>query len=167
MARTYLIDGHNLIGQGVIPGIHLDMEDDEMQLTAWLRARKSYLPGKMVVIFDGGVPGGASNELTGGGVTAIFAAQKRSSADELIRRRTFTSGSPKSLIVVTNDIGLRRSLRAAGVKIIGAREFVALIEQNKRKIAEARVRSQKEKPRLSQQELKEWMEMFGVGRDGD
>ncbi len=167
MARTYLIDGHNLIGQGVIPGIHLDMEDDEMQLTAWLRARKSYLPGKMVVIFDGGVPGGASNELTGGGVTVIFAAQKRFSADGLIRRRAFASRSPKSLIVVTNDVGLRKSLRAAGVKIIGARAFVSLIEQNKRKAAAARARSQKEKPRLSQQELDEWMQMFGGGRDGD
>ena len=79
-----------------------------------------------------------------------------------------SSKSPKSITVVTNDIGLREKLRGSGVKIMSAAEFVALIDRKRREAAEARTRIQKEKPRLSQQELNEFMELFGVEpEDGD
>ena len=166
MTKIYLIDGHNLIGTGLIPGIHLEQEDDEAQLVAWLRARKSYIPGKVVVVFDGGIPGGTSLQLSGGGVTAVFAAQKRTDADTVIRNRARSSKTPKSVIVVTNDAGLRQKLTSTDVALMTARAFVSLIEENQDKQALARAKSQKEKPHLSGRELDEWMDLFG-GEPGE
>ena len=161
----YVIDGHNLIGQGVIPGIDLQQEDDEVRLVDWLRPKKSYLSGKITLFFDGGIPGGTSNSLSGGGVTVIFAAQKRSNADRLILNKVRSSKSPKSITVVTNDIALREKLRSSGVKIIGAAEFIALIERKKQEAVAARTRSQKEKPQLSKREVEEYLQMFGFEPD--
>ncbi len=164
---TFLIDGHNLIGAGLIPGIHLQQEDDEMRLADWLRARKSYIPGKVVVVFDGGIPGGTSPQLSGGGVTVIFAAQKHTIADTVIYQRARSSNSPKSVTVVTNDVGLRQKLNPTGVVQMTCSAFLSLIEDNQRRQAQARARSQKEKPRLSGRELDEWLQMFGGDADED
>lgn len=95
-----LIDGHNLIGQ--MPDISLGDPHVEGQLVGRLRryaARKGY---KVTVIFDGGLPGGPSPGLSGGGVEVIFAPAGRS-ADHLIINRLRRVRDRQGTLVVSSD----------------------------------------------------------------
>ncbi len=158
----YLIDGHNLIGQGLIPGIDLQQEDDEARLVRWLRARQPNLRSKMTVIFDGGIPGGMSLALSGGGVTVIFAAQRRSNADRVILNRVRKAARPQEIIVVTNDADLRAQVQRAGARLMRGDAFIRRLQRPLRQVGPA---SPKEKPNLSKQEVDEFLQMFGAGED--
>ncbi len=159
----YLVDGHNLIGAGVIPGIDIDQEDDEARLMMWLRARQPNLRAKITVVFDGGVPGGTSLALSGGGVTAVFAARYRSKADPVIINRVSKARNPANITVVTNDADVRRAVRALGAQVMRAEEFVARMRRHPRPPASsARRGSSKIEPKLPKQEVEEWLRIFGA-----
>jgi predicted RNA-binding protein with PIN domain len=160
----YLIDGHNLIGQRLIPGIHLEQEDDEARLVMWLRARQPNLRRKMVVIFDGGIPGGTSLALSGSGVTAIFAAHRRSNADKIILARVREAMPAANLTVVTNDGVLRQAVGSLGAQVMRGDEFIRRLQQPARGRAVGSA-SPKVEPKLSKREVDEWMQMFGAGDD--
>jgi len=152
----YLIDGHNLIGTGLIPGVHLDQEDDEQRLVVYLRARQDRLRQPLLVVFDGGVPGGFAQELSGGGVSVVFAASYRGDADAIILARA--QKAPRDTVVVTNDDHLRRACRAVGAQVIDAAAFVRVLKRPLRlptSPAEA-----KENPKLSAAEIEEWLQLF-------
>ena len=68
-----LIDGHNVIGSGVLENISLQDENDEERFVQRLRVWRSNYRGDVTVVFDRGIVGGASRELSGGGVEVIFA----------------------------------------------------------------------------------------------
>ena len=157
----FLIDGHNLIGSGLIPGIHLAQEDDEARLIAWLRARQPKLRQKIVVIFDGGIPGGLSRALSGSGVTAIFAAQRRSNADKVILARVREARPVSRLVVVTNDSVLREAVRGLGAQTMSAGAFIQHIQQPSRRYT-ATSASPKLEPKLSKQEVDEFLRLFGA-----
>jgi len=157
----YLIDGHNLIGSGLIPGIHLAQEDDEARLIAWLRARQPRIRQKIVVVFDGGIPGGLSRSLSGSGVTAIFAAQRRSNADKVILARVREAGPAANVTVVSNDSVLRQAVRSLGAQTMRPAAFVQRLQQPSRRHAAASASPELE-PKLSKQEVDEFLRLFGV-----
>ncbi len=155
----YLIDGHNLIGQGIIPGINLAQEDDEARLVLWLRARQSNLRKKMVVVFDGGIPGGTSQSLSGAGVTVLFAAQYRSDADHMILSRVRKAPRAEAIIVVTNDAGLRAQVARLGARLMRGDAFLQRLQRPARGSNSV---SPKERPNLSKQEVEEFLQLFGA-----
>ncbi len=156
----YLIDGHNLIGTGLIPGVYLDQEDDEQRLVSYLRARQERLRQPLLVVFDGGVPGGFAQELSGGGVRVVFAAAYRGDADAIILAQV--QKAPRHTIVVTNDDHLRRACRAAGAQVIDVAAFVRHLERSLRPPRSSG--SAKENPKLSADAIEEWLQLFRKGR---
>ena len=80
----FLIDGHNLIGR--LPDLHLDDPDDEAKLVARLRTFCARTGKRVTVVFDYGLPGGYSRELSGGGVEVVFAPAGRT-ADGILGER--------------------------------------------------------------------------------
>jgi predicted RNA-binding protein with PIN domain len=166
MAKIYLIDGHNLIGTELIPGIRLDQENDEEQLVRWLQARQPLLRRKLVVVFDSGIPAGTSADLSGGAVQAVFAAMRRSNADNVIKNWVRKSPAPQNITVVSDDIDVRETVQRAGADVLGELEFLSLIEKKAAEQAASRTRAQKEKPRLSKEELEDYLQMFG-GEPGE
>lgn len=156
----YLIDGHNLIGTGLVPGVHLAQEDDEQRLVDYLRARRERLNRPVVVVFDGGLPGGAAPALSGSGVTAVFAAQYRGDADGIILSRV--RQNPKTCIVVTNDYELRHGCQALGAQVLTASEFIGLLNRPPRH--QPTGGQPKENPRLSEAEIEEWLRLLTEGR---
>ena len=161
----YLVDGHNLIGQGLIPGVHLDQEDDEERLVRWLRARQPNLGARITVVFDGGIPGGASPALSGGGVTAVFAARRRSKADDVILGRVRKAARPAQMVVVTEDWELRQAVRARGAQVMRGEAFIRKLHQHPGRTAASDEAAFKEKPRLSGRELDAWLQLFGADDD--
>lgn len=162
----YLIDGHNLIGQGLIPGVALQQEDDEARLVAWLRARQPNLRQKIVVVFDGGIPGGTSLALSGGGVTAIFAAQRRTNADKVILARVRQARPISDLTVVTNDGVLRQAASSLGAQVMRPDDFVRRLQQTPRRWQKTPVSGGKPEPKLSEKEIRDWLLLFGEDDKG-
>ncbi len=98
--QQLLIDGHNLIAQ--MPDLSLDDPDDEQKMVVVLRKYAAWRRAKVVVVFDSGLPGGRSNELSGGGVTAIFAGS-HTIADRVLMERIRELKKPGEWIVVSSD----------------------------------------------------------------
>jgi predicted RNA-binding protein with PIN domain len=121
---TLLIDGHNLIGTRLVPGVQLGDADDEWLLVQRLR---SYAAGRrqaMTVVFDSGLGPAPRWQLSGGGVTVRF-APPGVEADALIVQLLRASPQPGKVTVVTNDQGLAGQVRAAGGQVRSATQFAA------------------------------------------
>ena len=157
-------------------------ENDEELFVTRLKVWRSNYRGKVTVVFDRGIVGGASRELSGGGVEVIFARDPQE-ADDLIRGRIHRR--PQGLVVVTNDWALRQEAKLYDVETWQAGEFVQRMESRRGRSAHAHVDAQREKSRgdsesresgteddegsesqvnLSEVEVSEWMDLFGPSK---
>jgi predicted RNA-binding protein with PIN domain len=154
-----LIDGHNLIGR--LPDLRLDDPDDEAKLVVRLRTYCARTGKRVTVVFDHGLPGGRSWELSGGGVDVIFAPAGRT-ADGILRERIHRARDPRGLTVVTSDRQVVAAARAGGARVLRSEEFA--VQLSTRRTVEAPEGEQD--TLLSEKEVEEWLQMFGRG-DGE
>ncbi len=152
-----LIDGHNLIGRGRLPGLRLDDPDDEAKLVARLRAYCARTRKRITVVFDRGLPGGRSG-LSGGGVEVVFASGGRA-ADGILRERVRRARDPRGLTVVTSDREVIAAVQAGGARVMRSEEFAAQLSAPQTAPVERDVH-------LSAEEVEEWLRVFGEG-DGE
>jgi predicted RNA-binding protein with PIN domain len=120
----WLVDGHNLIGQ--LQDLSLDDPYDEAKLSMAIRSYCMRSRSKATVIFDNGLPGGVSRQLSNSDVTVIF-APPRTSADSLLMRRAREIGNLNGVILVTSDRRIRRLAFAYGMETMASEEFALLI----------------------------------------
>jgi len=151
-----LIDGHNLIGSGQLPGISLVDENDELKLVRLLRRYRSRVRSDIPVVFDAGVPGGRSRGLSGGGVEVVFAPSRKQRADDVIAARVRRAANPRGLTVVTSDHNLAETIRSHGGRVVPSAEFAARLLAPLPSPQRLR-----EEPPLSSQEVEEWLGFFG------
>jgi predicted RNA-binding protein with PIN domain len=149
-----LIDGHNLIGR--LPDLRLDDPDDEAKLVARLRTYCARTRKRITVVFDRGLPGGHSWELSGGGVEVVFAATGHT-ADGILCERVRQARDPRGLTVVTSDREVITVARARGARVVRSDEFAAQLGVEAK--AEVEVKAD---VRLSATEVEEWLRMFGA-----
>ena len=151
----YLIDGHNLIGQ--LPDISLDDPNDEALLVQKLAGFFARARQKCVVIFDAGLPGGASR-LSTHGVKVVFASHL-SSADQVILERIRKTRDPARWTVVSSDHHVLNVARQRKMNTLRAPEFAALLRRPmpspKPGLDEA------VDTHLSDEEIDDWMRLFG------
>lgn len=121
---TLLIDGHNLIGTGLVPGVQLSDADDEWQLVQRLRSFAAVKRQSMTVVFDSGLGPPPQWQLSGGRVTVRF-APPGVEADAVIVQLLRASPQPGKVTVVTNDQGLASQVRSAGSQVRSATQFAA------------------------------------------
>ncbi|MBN1314686.1 MAG: NYN domain-containing protein [Anaerolineales bacterium] len=149
-----LIDGHNLIGK--IPGIDLKDPDDEAKLVSRLRRYAARTNNKLVVFFDGGLPGGASPELSGANIKVIFAPTGQI-ADPLIINRIRRIRDRSAWTVVSSDQSIQDAAARQRVRIERAEEF-------SKNLAESLKPSQEtfDLPQapLSEEEIEDWIKIF-------
>ena len=148
-----LIDGHNLIGK--LPDIDLADPDDEAKLVLKLRTYCARTRKRVTVVFDHGLPGGKSHELSGAGVTTIFSSAGRT-ADGILRERIRRAKNPRGLVVVTSDQRIIADAEARGARVIRSEEFADQLVKAPEKPAK------KEVP-LTDGEVAEWMALFEKG----
>lgn len=117
-----LIDGHNLIGR--MPELELGDPHVEAQLLGYLRRYAARTGDRLTVIFDGGLPGGPSRELSGGGVEVIFAPAGRP-ADSLIIKRVRKVRDRQGTLVVSSDSEIVAAAEAQKMRILRAEDFAA------------------------------------------
>ncbi len=149
-----LIDGHNLIGK--LPDIRLDDPDDEAKLAVRLRTYCARTNRRVTVVFDHGLPGGPSRELSGGGVKAIFAVAGRT-ADGILCERIRRARDPRGLTVVTSDHQVIAAAQARGARVVRSEEFAAQLNTPR---AVETIETERDVS-LSADEVEEWLQLFG------
>jgi predicted RNA-binding protein with PIN domain len=155
---TYLIDGHNLIGQ--LPDMSLDDPNDEAILVQKLRSFTTRTKTRCVVVFDHGVPGGESR-LSSRMVQVVFASQ-RSSADRVMIDRIGKIRDANRWTVVSSDREVLAVARERHMKTLSAEEFVRLMNAPPKPVIDA---GEAADVHLSPEEVDEWLEMFGSDED--
>ncbi|PJF28897.1 MAG: hypothetical protein CUN52_11120 [Phototrophicales bacterium] len=154
MAMSYLIDGHNLIGQ--LPDLQLDDPDDEAKLVQKLIGWSARTRRQCVVVFDAGLPGGTSRMSTKS-VRVVFASHT-SSADKVIIDRIYKEKHPKNWTVVSSDNGVLDIAKRQGMQTIKAMEFARLLE---RPVPIRPDLGEAVDVKLSADEVDEWLKLFG------
>jgi uncharacterized protein len=151
----FLIDGHNLIPR---VGLRLDSLDDERELIRLLQEYSRLSRAQVEVYFDN-APAGQPAKQKHGAVTA-YSVRRPDIADEAIRRRIGELGaSAKNWTVVSSDRRVQAEARAAKAKVLSSDDFarqVRLTLQNKTASGSGGV--------ISEDELNEWLELFGKRR---
>ena len=148
-----LVDGHNLIGR--LPDIRLDDEHDEAQLVSRLQAYAGRTGKRVTVVFDRGLPGGVSRELSGGRIKVVFAPTS-SSADRVLRRRIRNERNPPGLIVVTSDREVIAAAEERGARVVRSEAFVDELRG-----ATASEGDKASEVHLGPEEVDAWLELFG------
>jgi predicted RNA-binding protein with PIN domain len=152
----YLIDGHNLIPK--LPGIHLDMVDDELQLVELLQDFCRQHRKKVDVYFDNAPAGGLKVQKFGA-VTAHF-TRAGIPADEAIRARLGRLGrEARNWTVVSSDQAVQSYARSAKAQIISSESFANMLSSSSEDSLAKPVEG--ESPALSADELEEWLRLFG------
>lgn len=121
----YLIDGHNLIGQ--LQDLSLDDPQDEAKLTAAVRRYCMRARVKADIIFDNGLPGGFSKELSNSDVKVYFAPSGVQADTLLMRRVREMNMAHAGVIMVTSDNRINQLCFAYGVETLASEEFALMI----------------------------------------
>jgi len=146
-----LIDGHNLIGQ--MPDLQLTDPDDEMKLISRLRAYCARSRKRATVVFDSGLPGGRSPQLSRGELEVVFASAGRT-ADGILKERIQHSRDPRGLIVISSDRDVARAARRRGARVEPSGAFAARLS------ARPESRQPLKPGGLSPDEIDEWLKIF-------
>jgi hypothetical protein len=152
----YLIDGHNLIGQ--LDGVSLADPDDEAKLVAQLRSFMARQRKRCTVVFDQGLPGGPSRELSTHSVRVVF-AHSGTTADRIILERIRNVRDTAGLIVISADHEIIEAARRRQVQVIPPAVFARQMEAPVPPQEDARARDPN--PRLSSAEVEDWLRLFG------
>jgi len=148
----YIIDGHNLIPK---LGLRLESFDDELELAAILQ-EFCRLERRQVEVYFDGAPSSQTRKL--GSVTAHF-VPRTSSADTAIRGRLKKMGkAAKNWIVVSSDRQVQTEARAARAETLSSEEFAKMLKR-----AMNSPRASKGERSISQEEMNEWLKLFGEG----
>jgi predicted RNA-binding protein with PIN domain len=148
----YLIDGHNLIPK---LGLRLDSADDELELIAILQ-EFCRLERRQAEVFFDAAPSPQAGTRKLGAITAHF-SPVGSSADNAIRSRLKKLGkAAKNWRVVSSDREVQSNARAAQAEVVSSEEFANLIHR-----AMDSPQAGKGERVVSEQEVEEWMKMFG------
>jgi predicted RNA-binding protein with PIN domain len=151
---TYMIDGHNLIGQ--LPDISLDDPNDEALLIQKLIGFCARTGKTCLVVFDYGLPGGSSRMSTRS-VQVVFASG-RSTADRVMMERINKIPDPTGWIVVSSDHDVMSIARKRRMATLHSEEFARLLEAPPKRVVDA---GEAVDVNLSAQEVDEWLDLFG------
>lgn len=154
----YLIDGHNLIGQ--MPDMSLDDPHDEAKLVERLKQFAARTGKRCTVVFDGGLPGGWSRDLSTYSVRAVF-AHSGTSADAILLERIRTARDPGSLVVVSADHQIVEAALRRRISVISPAVFARQMN------APAVLDKRDSDPHLTPSEIQEWLDLFGGEPDDD
>ncbi len=154
----YLIDGHNLIGQ--LPDLSLDDPHDEAKLVERLRSFMAHRRKRCTVVFDGGLPGGPSRDLSTGSVRVVF-AHGGTTADRIILERLRTTRDAHAWIVVTADREIIAVARRCHARVLSPAEFARQMQSAHQEHVPAALKDNPN-PRVTPEDVQEWLRLFGA-----
>ena len=152
----YLIDGYNLLyAMPQLPGG--TWQEKRTQLLEWLLKDRPYGRNVVTVVFDNKKGMGGSDTFAELGI--VFTDHE--TADEWISRRVRQTLNPRVMVVVTDDMGLRRQIQGTGAKWMGATEFTTVSQAMTAAPAPSAAQMRKENPpandTITQEFRKKWL----------
>ena len=152
----YIIDGHNLIPR--VPGLSLQDVEDELQLVNMLQEFCRVNRKKVEVYFDNAPPG-SPGARTYGSVVARFIRQG-DTADNAIRKKLARlGGEARNWTVVSSDREVQAYARAAKAKVLTADMFAGQLLGSSETGDDQELQEGGE---LSEEEVEDWMKIFGI-----
>jgi len=152
----YLIDGHNLIGH--IRDLRLDDPHDEAKLVERLKRYMARKRKRCTVVFDAGLPGGPSRELSSSSVRVVF-AHGGTTADAIILERIRAVRDPGSLIVISADRAITAAAARRKIAVLAPGTFAAALD------ALDTPDEDDPNPHVSPDEVARWLRIFGAEPD--
>lgn len=161
----YLIDGHNLIAQ--LSDISLDEPNDEAKLV--LRLRSWIASGRkreVTIVFDGGLPGGTWRYMSRGKIKALFATEGQT-ADALLVGRINQVKNPSAYTLVTSDREILAVAKKRKMPYMTSQAFAQQLQKNDVPLDTNTSPDlpAEEKPVLNDDELDEWLAIFGMAQE--
>ncbi len=150
----YIVDGHNLIPK--IPGINLQMIDDENQLIQVLQdfCRRQQ---KNVEVFFDGAPAGSESKKKLGRLTVHYVRQGRSADDAIHDRLRKLRGEARNWTVVSSDHAVKNSARQEGAQVLASEDFARQLLQGQ---DTGNSSSDHAELPIRPEEINEWLEIF-------
>ena len=151
----YLIDGHNLVPK--IPGLSLEMLDDEDRLIELLQAFARVRRQRIEVFFDQAPPTRGGKKMAG--MVGVHYVRSGKTADQAIVERLRQLGkNAKNWTVVTSDRQVRAEAHEQEARLTSSEEFAVQLQKARQEAQTA----QKENPTPpGPDELDEWLRLFG------
>lgn len=160
----YLIDGHNLIPK--IPGMNLSDPDDELRLAEMLQEYLRLQRKDGTVFFDKAPPGSATRRKVGR-LTVRFVAENTTADAAILQKLRRIGREASNWTVVTSDGKVRSQARAFGARVVSSeqfsRELLRSVEEEK--LGTQGKATSGEERKLSEEEVEEWLRLFGGGDD--
>lgn len=139
---VYLIDGYNVMHElrrsegremehDLAPG---ELEDERARLLDRIASYMGGTPDRAVVVFDSQSSSLQRAESATANVQVFFGSLRRS-ADAIIERVTYTISAAESVVVVTSDYGLQKTIFIPNVTRRSSRQFVADLQHHTREVA--------------------------------
>jgi predicted RNA-binding protein with PIN domain len=158
---AYLIDGNNVMAQLV--GWHKDKPRARRRLLDELAQFAVARRASVTVVFDGAPEQHFADGASYRGVR-LFYAERGSNADERIKKIVEDARERRTLLVVTSDRELALYVRSCGAQVIRSGDFRKRMAEATAKAIQA---NQEQPPKVSQQEVPDWMRYFGVAPEDD
>ena len=157
LRMPFIVDGHNLVPH--IPGLSLDMLDDEHALIKVLQDFAGRVQKQVDVYFDQAAVGGARSR-SFGRVKAHF-VQRGITADQAIRRRLGQLGrGAKNWTVISSDGWVQSQARQVCARVEDSASFARRLASSSDSGS-----STATEPSLSENEIDEWLDLFGRETD--
>jgi predicted RNA-binding protein with PIN domain len=156
---NFLVDGHNLIPK--IGGLSLRSLDDEQRLIELLQVFCRVRRHQVEVFFDQAPPGRAGRKRAGM-VVVHFVRQGRTADDAIAARLVQLRKAAQNWTVVSSDRQVQREARDHHAAILPSEQFAGELHSALQASPQG---STDEPAELSEEEIKEWLELFGKGRD--
>jgi predicted RNA-binding protein with PIN domain len=152
----YLIDGHNLIPK--IPGLNLQMVDDEERLVKLLQIFARVRRATVEVYFDQAPPGFSGTRRMGT-IKAHFVSKGITADQEIIRRVQKMKKEARGISVVTSDRRIRTEAADVQARLISSELFA---DQIIAAVSEAEMLGNISTSAMNGGEVDEWLKLFGA-----
>ncbi len=158
---NYVIDGHNLIGK--IDGISLSDPDDEaklvLRLLNWAAVGKNR---RVIVVFDGGVPGSQWAKVRSEMVKPVFVPKGRT-ADDWIITFMYNIKDRKSFQIVTSDNAILKQADNRRIPTMKSEDFARDMAAERNRFSDIAEPDEQEtvRPLMKAEQVDAWIQMFG------
>lgn len=159
MQPLYIIDGYNMLH--TVPELRRllekSLESARNQLETWLQSYLGSRQVKIILVYDGQWQ---SKQFASPARThfQILFSRSPQTADDLIKQLIAKSRESRKFTVVTRDTAIVRFAKAHHAQVLEPLQFDSLLRTRK---DDASVQEQKYKSSLSDDEVDEWLTIFG------
>ncbi len=131
---VYLIDGYNVLHEWVGHATIVDLEDERNRLIDRIASYMGATSDRAILVFDARTQLLQKSETATANVEVLFGSFLRS-ADSLIEREVYTLFAGESVVVVSSDYQLQKTIFRPNVIRRSSRQFVGDLQEHTKRIA--------------------------------